>query len=434
MKKIFLLLLFISTPLAAQQKALTIEETIKIGLENSKALRISQARLEGAEAKSTVASSAQYFSIKASSAYTRLSEIDPFRVNVPFSPTPITLSPVVLNNYQLKLTVQQPLFTGFQLKSSADVADFNAQASSKDYESDKSELIFNIKNAYWGLFKAIEFRKVVDENVDQVKAHLNDIQNLQKQGLATTNDVLKVQVQLSNVQLLQIDASNAVRVAIIALNSLIGLPLSNGITLTSTVYHQPKDFGDANTLVRKALEIRPELRASEFRVRASEAAVTAAKGNWFPQIFLVGNYYYARPNSRILPTQDKFNSTWDIGVAVQWDLWNWGATNAQANQAKAQQTQTSLAYEQLKDAITLEVTQNYLAGLQTREKVKVADQGKQQAEENYRVTKERFKQGLATNSDLLDAEVALLQAKTNYTQALIDFELAQAKLEKSVGG
>jgi outer membrane protein TolC len=87
----------------------------------------------------------------------------------------------------------------------------------------------------------------------------------------------------------------------------------------------------------------------------------------------------------------------------------------------------------MQDGITLEITQNFLNLNQAKERTAVAKQGVKQAEENHRVTNNRFKEGLAQNSDLLDAEVALLQARTNYTQAVVDFELAEARLQKAIG-
>jgi outer membrane protein len=274
---------------------------------------------------------------------------------------------------------------------------------------------------------------VIDENVEQVKAHLEDIRNLLAQGLAMKNDMLKVEVQLSNVQLLQIDAKNAVRLAMVSLNSLIGLPLDAEIQLKSRIELEERQFAELNVVVQKAFENRPEVKATEYRVKASEAGVTLARSGWYPQIFLTGNYYYARPNSRILPAEDRFKETWDVGVGVSLDFWNWKTTVHQTTQAEAQLSQARDALGQIKDAITLEVTQNYLNCLQAKERIAVAEQGVKQAEENYRTTSERFKSGLALNSDLLDAEVSLLQAKTNYTQSRVDYVLAQARLQKVVG-
>jgi outer membrane protein TolC len=171
----------------------------------------------------------------------------------------------------------------------------------------------------------------------------------------------------------------------------------------------------------------------DYRVKASETGITAAKSDWWPQLYLTGNYYYSRPNQRILPTQDKFNATWDISVSMSFNLWNWGATSDRTDAAEAQFEQAKDGYKVLKDRVTLEVTANYLNINKSEEKMTVSEQSVKQAEENYKVTDEKFKNGLALNSDLLDAEVALLQAKTNYIQSVVDYELALAQLKKSIG-
>lgn len=421
---------------AQQRQALTVEECIKIGLENSKTLHLSQMKVQYADAKTSEVKTSRLPSLKFGGTYSRLSKVPPFEVSLPLpSPAPakFIISPSILDNYGMRLTLLQPLFTGFRLQSSIYIAEYNAQSTEQDYSKDKVELIYNIKNAYWSLFKAIEFKGVVDENVEQVKAHLKDIQNLFAQGMVTNNEVLKVQVQLSNVQLLQIDSENAVRLAMMGLNNLIGISLDTEIHLESNIRHQPKEYPGLHVLLQKALWKRPEVKAMEYRVKAIEAGVILARSGWFPQIFLTGNYYYSRPNQRILPTQDKFKDTWDVGIAISLDIWNWGTTIHQTNQAQAQLSQAQDALGQLKDAITLEVTQNYLSLLQAKEKIAVAEEGVKQAEENYRITSERFKKGLELNSDLLDAEFALLQAKTNNTQVLVDYELAQARIQKAIG-
>jgi len=256
-----------------------------------------------------------------------------------------------------------------------------------------------------------------------------------EQGMATTNDVLKVQVQLSDAQLRQIEMNNNVRLAMIGLNNVIGISLQTQITLTSDIRHDaPRSFAELDPLIVQALEKRPELNAMAFRVKVAESGVTAAKSGWWPQVFLAANYNYNRPNQRIQPTQDLFKDTWDVTLGVSLDIWNWGKTLHQTDQAAAQYEEAKDGLAQMKDGVTLEVTQAFLILDQSKERTGVAEQGVKQAEENYRVTNHRFKEGLAQTSDLLDAEVALLQAKTNYTQALVDYELAEARLTRAIGG
>ncbi len=431
---ILLVMLGISISLsgyAQDKKKMTVEESVKVGLENSNFLHSSKMNMKYAEAKSKEVNTFRLPSLTFGASYTRLSEVDPFSVSTPFGK--FNISPAIFNNYNFKVTLQQPLFTGFKLESNSKMADLSYKASKEDFNSDKNELIYNIKKAYWGLFQANQIKKVTEENVAQVQAHLTDVKNLFDQGLATKNDVLKVQVQLGEAQLRLIDSKNAVQLANINLDNILGISLSTEIEPVNNIEKRSKDVSDLSSLLDKAYSVRPELKSMDYRVKASESGITAAKSDWWPQLYLTGNYYYSRPNQRILPTQDKFNATWDISVSMSFNLWNWGATSDRTDAAEAQFEQAKDGYKVLKDRVTLEVTANYLNINKSEEKMTVSEQSVKQAEENYKVTDEKFKNGLALNSDLLDAEVALLQAKTNYIQSVVDYELALAQLKKSIG-
>lgn len=435
-----LVLIGASSALAQTHLSLTVEKAIQLALDNSKSLHASLMRVNYADARSSEMNASRLPLVKVTGAYTRLSDVPPFNVSLPSSlPAPFggssfTLAPTLVNNYTMRASVEQPLFTGFKLDAAARAAENIARASEQEHAKDKAELTYNVRTAYWTLFKAIEFKKVVDENVEQVKAHLRDVENLMEQGMATKNDLLKVQVQLSEAQLRQIEMKNNVQLAMIGLNNVMGIPLRTTITIESDIRQgAAKERAHLDLLLEQAIGKRPELKAMDFRVKAAEAGVTAAKANWFPQIYLAANYNYNRPNQRIQPLQDRFKDTWDVTLGVQLDVWNWGKTQHQADQAVAQYEEAKDALSQLKDGVTLEITQSYLLLNQAKERISVAAQGAQQAEENYRVTNKRFKEGLAQTSDLLDAEVALLQAKTTYTQALVDLELAEARLERAMG-
>ncbi len=429
-------LLFAGLTRAQGSIDLSIDQALQIGYEKSKGLHASLMKVQYADAKSSEANSMLLPSLKFGGAYTRLSSVPSFEVNLPLpppAPSHFVISPAILDNYNLRVTLQQPLFTGWKVQSAVDAADYSAQAIQKDYEKDKSDLVYGIKNAYWNLSKALALEKVVNENVDQIKAHVNDAQSWQSQGLTTANDVLKVQVQLSEAQLRQIDARNAVRLARITLNNIIGIPLDTEVQLTSTLDHQPSQFAPLPNLIKQALERRAEVGALEFRVKAGESGVMQATSNWFPQVYMTGNYYFNRPNQRFQPMIDAFKDTWDIGVGMSFDIWNWGTTVHQTDQARAQLAQAQDGLSQMRDAITLDVTSNFLNLQRAKERITVAQEGVKQAKENYRITNNKFKQGLSVNTDLLDAEVALLQAQTDYTQALTDFELAEASLNRSIG-
>jgi outer membrane protein TolC len=416
--------------------SITVDQSVQLGMENSKSLHESLMKVQQAGAQESEVRTNELPSLTANGSYTRLSPITPF--DIVLGRLTYVVVPNILNNYSGRISAQQPLFTGFRLESDKNAAEYSTRASENDYTSDKNQLVYNVKNAYWSLFRAIELEKVVAENIEEVKAHLNDVQNLMDQGMATNNDLLRVQVQLSNTELLQIDAKNNIELAMVGLDNAMGVPLDTRIALQSvprpladTTVGQ--HIGNLDSLIAAAIDNRPDLRALDFRVKASDESVKAAESGWYPQVYLFGDYVDARPNSRYFPEIDMFKDSWDFGVTASWNIWNWGATIDQTNEAQAQRSQAQDALLQLRDGVTLEVTQSYLNLKKTVEQIGVSAEGVKQAQENYRVTNEKFKSGLALNSDVLDAELSLLQAKTNYTQALVDYELANAQLVKSIG-
>ena len=188
-KAVMLLILLSAGIFAQEQSTLTLDESIKIGLENSHMLHSSKMQVNYANARLSEINTNRLPSLKFSAAYTRLSAITPFILNTPFGD--FNISPSILDNYNMKVTLQQPIFTGFKLSSSSNIAEYNYKATQEQYNRDEQELIYNIKNAYWNLFKAKKVKEVTDQNVEQIKAHLTNIQNFYEQGLSTRNDLLK---------------------------------------------------------------------------------------------------------------------------------------------------------------------------------------------------------------------------------------------------
>jgi outer membrane protein TolC len=458
---------------APQRLMLTLDNAVKMGVEYSKALHASQMKAEAADAKVWESNAQMLPSFGVTGRYTRLSDIPVPRFNFDvasffnFSRVDPTLLmdpsvqrtlrafqqattpapgeapaqdaggfPVVLDNFDFRATVQYPVFTGFRLEAAKAASEYQAQASYHDLAKDKLEVEFAIRNAYWMLYKAQQFKRLTAETIQQAEAHVKDVQNMVKLGMLTNNDLLRLQVQLSNAKLANIEAANNVRLAMVSLNNLLGVPLETEIELATNLdveTYQPKPTPEFPLLVQQALESRPDITATMLRVRAAEEGVRAAKGGWLPQVAIAANYIYANPNQRFILDGAKWNASWDASVQLSWTLWNWNTTGYQTAQAEAQVAQVNDMLSQLKDGIKVEVTQNYLAIAQSREKIVVARQTVEQANENYRITNEKFRKGTALTSDLTDAETLQLQAKVNLVSALVDYEIAQARLAKSLG-
>jgi outer membrane protein TolC len=433
MKQFILALILAPVMLYPQTAELTLKESLEIGLKNSKDLKISYSKLVSASAQVTSATSQLLPQLTFNAGYTRLSSIPPFEVTLPVFPQPIVVSPVILDNYTLKTSLQQPLFTGFRLTSLKDAAESNYEAANSDYQSDMNETAFKIQDAFWNYYEAELNDSVLGENLNQIKQHLADTKNFLANGQAVKNDYLKLEVQYSSVNLQKIEADNSLDIARMTFNQAISLPLD---AQTQIKVEEPEikitDY-KIEDLQTEAKDKRNELKALEYRLQASGYNVTASNSAWYPSVYLFGDYYDDKPNGRILPAVNEFKYGWDAGITLTWTIWNWGYNSSQASIAEQNKIQTETSLSQLKDAVEIEVYQNYLTFKRAYDKVNVSKLGVEQSEENYRITRDMYNNQTESSTDLVDSEAALLQAQTNYNSALVDYELAKLRLEKSVG-
>ncbi|MBP7460839.1 MAG: TolC family protein [Candidatus Delongbacteria bacterium] len=440
MKRYFFLflILLLSTYISADSHLmpLSLEKALELGIKNSRQLQISRSQSIVAEANYHETGTYLLPSLRFSASALSLSEEQPFEVDLS-SLIPglsrIQLGESITHSYSLRFSVQQPLFTGMKLINARRAARYQSESAEWEVKLAERELKYQIESAYWNLYQAIQIENLINETILQLQSHLTDIENYLQQGLATQNEVLKIKTHLSQVLIRQIEASNTIRLGMNALNSLIGLPLDNELELTSQIISRNIPADPLPVMIDYALHHRPELKSLQAAIQAGKAGIRIAQSGWWPQIALIGNYTYANPNTRIIPPRDRYDDTWDVGIYLTMDLWNWGLPHHQSVQAKAVLNQVTMGYRQMEDAITLEVTQDYLNALKCGQKIKAARLGVEQAEENYRVTQQKFKNGIVINSELLDAETALLSARTALTQAMVEDEIAGIRLSKSSG-
>jgi len=425
--KLLIMLLSLSAFLFGQEvKVVSLEDCIKIGVNNSKTLKISSSKVLSAKERLNEIKTAQLPTLKLSSSYSRLSPVDPFQIGN------MQISPSILDNYSAKLTLSQPLFTGNRLSSNTEFSEFNSLAAETDYSRDKNQLILDIKVAYWNYAKSLKVKETIENNIVQVRSRLLDLENLFNNGLATNNEVLKVKVQLSNFEILLIDATNNIDVSLYNLNNTLGIPLNTKLEPKVNIELKQMEIPALEDLIKQSKHNRSDLKSLEYRIKSGEAGITLSKAGWYPQLNFNANYLYANPNSRIFPSVEKFKGTWDLGVTLTYDIWNWKITSYQTKQAEANLEQTKITKELTENNIDLEVNQNYKSLISVTAKMKLTKETVEQAQENYRVTTEKYKSGLLLNSEVVDAETSLLLAEINNITTIADYLIVIARLEKSI--
>jgi outer membrane protein len=419
---------------AALADSKTLAECIELGLKNSRSLHSAALNNRLLQAGLAEAGNARLPSLTLGARYSRLSPLAAGEVTLgPPISGKISLYPAIENNYSLTASLQQPLFTGLRIRQSIAQARAQLEEGSSNYRQQQQSLLYQVRLYFWNLVKAQEVLKYIQDNIEQVNAHLKEIEDLYARGLLTYNEVLKGRLQLADVTLRELEAENARALVQARLNILIGLPPQAAFEPTFSLARNPEPPGPLESLIAAALRQRPETAAMLQRLKAARAGIGIARSGWYPGVFLAGNYQYALPNPRQFPPTESFVGTWDVGVMASVDVGRWPSVARKTEQAVSQLAQVQEALGQLQDAIALEVIQAYLELKKSAEQIGVAEQIVQQAEENYKIIDKRFKNGLALSTDLLDAELARLEGNLELSQARVDNQIAQAALLRALG-
>ncbi len=434
LKNLFLGIFFLaSTFVFAQSKIIALDAAVRMGLENSKQLQSSTTKIKIAQAKTKQFWNAQIPTVTLSSAYTRISDnIEPFKIKFPNGGEQI-LNPQILNQFSNRLSVQEYLFTGMRANNFFKATEFLEKAVVFDFEKDKIEIKNNIIAAIFNYYKLQQSRKSLDENAKALKNRQIDAKNFVAQGTALENDLLKVDLAITQLETSQQELDNNIAATEFALRILLGLSENMEFSFDENSLFKKHEIGNLDAYLTSAMASRSDLAATEQRRLASEKQLLIAKGAYFPTLALVANAYYNNPNQRVFPQQDAFKGTWDAGLQLQWNLTNLYTNKFQVQEAQVGMAQAQILKEQLSDAAKVEISATFYAYKTAQSKVALSEKSIVQSTENQRVTKNRYNSQLATLTELLEADFLLFQNQINAINAKSDVEIAYYKLMKTIG-
>jgi len=422
---------------AAQPSALrlTLEDAIRDGLQKSHRLAEAAARGEAAEAITDQRHAATLPQIAALAGYTRTNHVDTFGVLLPNNQLRI-IYPDVPDNYRTRLDLQWPIYTGGRLDASERAARAEARASSNDLAAARADLRLEITRAYWALVTATESLRYVEESVTRIDAHLQDVRNQLTAGLVPPNDVLSVEAQESRQRMFRIQARTTREVTEAELVRLIGAAPGTPIEPAASLEEprvEPRGPQALAALVEQAKQQRPERAALTTRVVAASERVTAATAGTKPTIAVAGGFDYARPNPRIFPREGAWRESWDASINLNWPLFDGRRASAEVAEAAATSRASEERLADFDAILAVELRQRGSELESSRAAIEAANDEVRSATEARRVVGERFAAGVATSTDVLDAQVVLLQAELDRTQAIANRRLAEARLARALG-
>ncbi len=431
MKRAIILVFLLWLPVSARAQTplrLTLQEAIVRGLEASHRLAELGARQEAAEAVEDQRKAASMPQLALLAGYVRTNHVDEFGI-----PGARVIYPDIPDNIRSRVDLQWPIYTGGRMSALTRAAAAEAGAIAQDREAARADLRLEITRAYWAVITARSSIAVVNQALGRIGAHLNDVRNQLNVGLVPPSDVLSLEAQQARQQQLLIEAENVAETTALDLRRLVGLAPDAAFDLADRIDAPSTPSQQAAALVDAAKANRAERKALEIRVEGFGERLTAAQAGRLPLIATVGGYDVARPNPRIFPRQGAWKPSWDVGVNFNWAFFDGGRARAEAAEAAANQ---KAAEERLKDFdanVNVEVRQRAADVASAQAAIAAADVGVRSAAEARRVIAERFSAGVATNTDVIDAQVALLQADLDRTRALANEKLAEARLDRSLG-
>lgn len=412
---------------AQEKKSLTLDEAIMLGIQNSKYLKIDEAKIQEATANYLKAKNNRLPSLKVSGTALALANAD---VNLKILPASQNggNTPKANSAFLGNVSASLPIFTGGKIKYGIQSAEYLIEASKLSNENDKIAIAYNVSQAYNNLFKANQAIIVLQENLSASQKRDESFRRLENNGIIARNDKLKANLQTSNIELQLLEAQNNYSIANINMDLLLGIDESTEIEIDENYINEMSENHSVSFYLNQAIKNRKDLQAIEYQKRAAELGIKSAKAESLPTIALTGGYIAAE-----IPKIFTVINAANFGIGIQYNIDNLWKKNSSLLEAEAKEKQLSATNDLLSDQIKLEVNKDFQNSEFARKKIIVYEKAATQANENYRVTKNKFDNGLATITELLDADAAQISANVNVVNAKADAALAYRKLLQTSG-
>ena len=412
--------------LAQDTRPITLKEAVELSIRNSKQLKISGARVEEASAALKEAQEKRLPDAKASGAYMWLSSAN---VNLKSSSnTNGSGSPKVSQALYGIVNASLPIYTGGRIRYGIESSRFLAEAAKLDAETDRDAVVMNTVEAYVNLYKAKAAVDLVNENLGQARQRVKELSSLEKNGVLARNDLLKAELQASNTELSLLEVENNWQLANINMNLMLGLPDKTVLQPDSSMINEVISLQPLETYVQSAEKNRKELESVGLKTQAAQSGVKATKGELYPSLALTGGYVAAD-----IPKVLTITNAVNIGVGFSYNIGSLWKTKSKLQGAEARVKQLTATRELLSDQVRLEVNRAYLNWLNSQKKIEVYQKAVEQASENYRIIKNKYNNSLATTTELLDADVAQLQAGMNLLFSRADAVVVYNQLLQAAG-
>lgn len=391
---------------------LTLEQCLAIAMERHPDLRGAKARIEAKDSSVGQAEAGLKPELDLSSTYKRHS---------------VNEGGDGYDGYSNGFSASQLISDWGETKNQVAVAKKERSASKYDYDDTVRQLAYDVKDAYFGLLKAMKEKDVAREAVKMYEHHLEQAKAYYKVGKVAKYDVTTAEVDLSNGNLDLIKAGTSVNTAKSTLDNVIGYPDAPDFGIKDMLSYEKTDFVEDEVL-KTAFAVRPDLKNLEATKEASEMSVAVAAKSNSPSLYANAGYSWGE-NGSFSGNEDLY-----LGLSLSISLYDGDLTKEKVREAKAVLEESDADVEALKHDITLEVKQAFLEVRDSEQAVAAAEETVRQAKENLDLANGRYEVGVGSPVEVTDATENYIDARNTYYGTLYDYRMALAALEEAVGG
>ncbi|MGI4751646.1 MAG: TolC family protein [Janthinobacterium lividum] len=412
----------------AQDRILTLDEAIKLGLNNSKTLKYSQSKIDQAVSRYNQAKDSALPTGSVSYMYSR-AQIPANTLNL--GPSSFSLPKSANANLGIA-SIAEPIYAGGKFKYAKESTDLLVQVARLDVDNDKDQVTYGIISSYYNLYKVLQNKKVVEQNIATVDQQIKQSQRFFDQGIVTKNDVLRFQLQRSDIELNGIELESNRKIINYNLDVLLGLPESTQIQVdqVNTTDHPILPL---TNYIDTAFANRQEIKQLDLRTRIAETNIKTTRADRLPTLAATVGAYYVNTSLNPFPTNGNYITPLTAGLALSWNFGSLWSNKNRVSEARIERDQTVINKGITSDNLKNEVNENYQNYLSALNRVNLLQTSITQATENNRLQESRYRSSIASATDRADAQTLLYQAQINLELAKADAGLAYYNLLNSTG-
>lgn len=424
------MLLFILKPVATRSQqaySLTLDELFRLGTENS--LRLQATRMQEVIAadkeKTAQTSRLPDISIGATTGYIGRPTVFRRGLSQPVHPD----MPDWSHNYNVEVT--QPIYRGGKIHYTIKRSSLEKQIAALNSTNDKAEIKLLLLSQYMDLFSLYKQKEVFARNVEESARRLEDIRRLKKEGIVTRNDELRSELQLTNDQLAYREANDNIAIVSQQLDVVLGLDETLLLQPDTGLLYTAVSLESSDEYVRQAYENYPELQIARYNTRLAENDIRLSKADYLPSLSLRAANTLARPLSTTM--EDMFSNNWNIALSLSYNLSSLYPNKHKVHEARQYVNIRKNREEQVRQDIRVNVKSAWIKHHEALDRVEALLLSVRQAEENYRIVRNRYLNQLSILTDLLDASSIRLEAELQLTNARTEVIYSYYQLMRSCG-